>query len=46
MANVGWMEAVMMLGIVATLVGLVALLVMAARVSAQNARPELVPPDS
>ena len=46
MANVGWMELAMMLGIVTVLVGLVTLLVMAARASAEATRPELVGPDS
>jgi hypothetical protein len=46
MANVGWMELAMMLGILAVLVGLVTLLVLAARTSAQSAGPELVGPDN
>lgn len=46
MANVGWMELAMMLGIVTVLVGLVTLLVLAARASAQAARPVVVGPDS
>lgn len=45
MANVGWMELAMMLSIVAVLVGLVTLLVLAAKRSAQAERAKLVGPD-
>jgi hypothetical protein len=44
MANVGWMEAMMMTGIVAVLVVLVTLVVLAARTAAQSSARDLLLP--
>ena len=41
-AGVGWMELVMLTGLVAVLVGLVALLVLAGRAQAQSQNAEIV----